>query len=81
MPTEQIGDYEIDYSGLVLELDKGWGAQLAIHGPSANPMHQNSIFPLQRVALDTEFPSEEEAAAEARRIGLEKLAARKGEPG
>ena len=76
MPSEQIDDHEIEYAGVPLELGKGWAAQLAIYGPSSNPMHQNRIFPLQRVALETEFASEEEAAAEARKIGLSMLESR-----
>lgn len=73
MPIEQIGDHEIDYTGVALELGAGWAAQLAIYGPSSNPMHQNSVFPMQRVAVETVFASEAEAEAEAHRIGLSML--------
>lgn len=73
MPIEQVGNYEIEFTGVALELDIGWGAYLAIYAPSTNPMHQTPIFPLQRVALETSFSSEAAAAAEARRIGLAKL--------
>ena len=75
MPSEQIGDYEIDYSGVPLEVGAGWGAQLTIYGPSSNPMHQNSVFPTQRVSLETVFPDAATAEAEAHKIGLAMLEA------
>lgn len=70
MSSEQIGEYEIDYSGVHLPLDEGWAAHLTIYGPSPNPMHRNSIFPAQRVAVGSVFHTEAEAEAEARKIGL-----------
>lgn len=73
MSSEQIGEYEIDYSGVQLPLDEGWAAHLTIYGPSPNPMHRNSIFPAQRVAPGSVFHSEAEAEAEARKIGLAML--------
>jgi hypothetical protein len=66
MPTETIGEYEIEYSGIQLPDSEDWGANLAIYGPSCNPMHRNDIFPSQRVAVDTVFHTEQEAEAEAR---------------
>jgi hypothetical protein len=70
MQLEQIGEYEIEYSGSQLLKSEGWAAWLAIYGPSPNPMHRNSIFPTQRVAVDTVFPSEQEAEAEARKVAM-----------
>lgn len=66
MPTETIGEYEIEYSGIQLPDGEDWGANLAIYGPSCNPMHRNDIFPSQRVAVDMVFHTEQEAEAEAR---------------
>lgn len=80
MPTEQIDDHEIEYAGVPLELGSGWAAQLAIHGPSANPMHQNNVFPSQRVAVETVFASEADAEAEALRIGISMLTPPRAKP-
>lgn len=73
MPTQQRGEYEIDYSGVWMADVEGWAAHVAIYGPSPNPMHRNSIVPPQRVALETIFPTEEEAEAEAHRAALAML--------
>ena len=70
MPTEQIGDYEIDYAGERLEDVDGWAACVTVYGPSANPMHRNAVVPHQRVAVEHVFASEEEAQAEARIAAL-----------
>ena len=65
MPTEHIGEYEIDYAGIrLLDVD-GWAAWVTIYGPSPNPMHRNSVVPAQRVALEHVFASEVEAEAAA----------------
>ncbi len=70
MRTETIGEYEIEYSAVLLPEGGDWTAHLAIYGPSTNPMHLSNIFPAQRVATDSVFPSEAEAEAEARRIAI-----------
>lgn len=70
MHTETIGSYEIEYRGIPLPNDEGWGAQVAVYGPSPNPMHRNSIFPEQRVSVDVTFDNEAAAEAEARKIAL-----------
>lgn len=70
MPTETIGDYEIEYAGLPLPEGAGWGAYVAVFGPSPNPMHRNSIFPHHRVAVETVFTNEHAAEEEARKIAL-----------
>ncbi|MDB5917235.1 MAG: hypothetical protein JWR40_1469 [Massilia sp.] len=73
MTTEQIGEYEIDYSGLrLLDVD-GWAAYVTIYGPSPNPMHRNSIVPAQRVAVEHVFATEAEAEAEARKSAVAML--------
>jgi hypothetical protein len=73
MHSEQIGEYEFEYAGVPLPLGEGWGAQLTIYGPSPNPMHLSNVFPAQRVAVGVAFHSEEEAAAEARKVALAML--------
>jgi hypothetical protein len=70
VPTEQLGDYEIDYAGVKMTDVEGWAAYVTIYGPSPNPMHRNSIFPAQRVAVEHIFDSEAEAEAEAHKVAL-----------
>ena len=70
MQTEQIGDHEIEYAGEKLADVDGWAAYVTIYGPSANPMHRNSIVPKHRVAVDQVFATEHEAQAEARKAAL-----------
>jgi hypothetical protein len=70
MPTEQIGDYEIEYSGVHLAESEGWTAWVAIYGPSRNPMHRQPVVPSQRVEVETHFSSQQEAEQAARRIGI-----------
>ena len=70
MPTEQIGDYEIEYAGERLEDVDGWAACITVYGPSTNPMHRNVLVQHQRVAVEQVFATEEEALAEARVAAL-----------
>jgi hypothetical protein len=70
MRSETIGEYEIEYSGVLLPEGEGWGAYVSIYGPSPNPMHRNNIFPNQHVSVETVFATEQEAEAEARRVAL-----------
>lgn len=70
MPTEQLGEYEIDYSGLRMTDVDGWAAFVTVYGPSANPMHRNSIVPAQRVAVEHVFGTEAEAEAAARAAAI-----------
>ena len=70
MPSEQIGKYEIEYTGVQLANSENWGAHVAIFGPSTNPMHRTPLFPEQRVSIESEFPSREAAEAEARKVAL-----------
>lgn len=73
MPTEQIGDYEIDFAGEHLPDMEGWAAFVTVYGPSTNPMHRNALVPHQRVAVEQIFATEEEAVAEARVAALAML--------
>lgn len=74
MPVEHVGDYEIEYSGVKLPSDNGdWAANVAIFGPSTNPMHRNAIFPSQRVLLDTVFHDEKSAEQEAHKVAVDML--------
>ncbi|MFL9925949.1 hypothetical protein PQR62_16855 [Herbaspirillum lusitanum] len=74
MPTEHKGDYDIEYSGVRLIGDTDeWIANLAIFGPSTNPMHRNAVFPLQRVSPDKVFDDEKSAEEEAHKAGVEML--------
>jgi hypothetical protein len=70
MKSEQIGEYEIEYSGALLPGSQDWAAYLTIYGPSSNPMHMNNVFPHQRVCIDAVFPTEQEAEAEARKHAM-----------
>ncbi|MET0961891.1 MAG: hypothetical protein ABWY05_03615 [Noviherbaspirillum sp.] len=79
MATEQIGDYEIEYTGVHLVEAEGWGAWVEIFGPSPNPMHRKPVFPSQRVAVETSFGSEQEAEQEARRIAHEMVEHRRSQ--
>lgn len=81
MATEQLGQYEIEYSGVRLADVDGWAAWLEIFGPTPNPMHRNAIFPAQRVALETLFGSEREAEQEARRIAHQMVERHRRGPG
>jgi hypothetical protein len=73
MQTETIGEYEIEYAGMRLPDIDGWGAYVTVYGPSHNPMHRNPVFPTQRVAVESVFPDEASAEAEARRVALAML--------
>ncbi len=71
MTTEQIGDYEIGYTGVHVPESDGWAAWVEIFGPSSNPMHRKPVFPSQQVAMETHFGSEQEAEQAAYRIAIE----------
>ena len=73
MPTEQVGEYEIEYSGMKMTDVEGWAAYVTIYGPSPNPMHRNSIVPTQRVAVEHVYPTEQEAEAEAHKVAAAML--------
>jgi hypothetical protein len=71
MATEQIGDYEIEYTGVHVPESDGWGAWVEIFGPSPNPMHRKPVFPSQQVAVETSFATEQEAEQAARKIAVD----------
>lgn len=73
MPTEQIGDYEVEYAGVRVVGGQEWVAQVAIFGHSTNPMHRNPVFPAQRVLADQTFADEKSAEAGARQAAHELL--------
>ena len=73
MPTEYIGEYLVEYSGEPLRIGEGWGAHLAIYDVSRNPAFRASLFPKQRVCLDSVFVTQEEAAARAREVAVAKI--------
>ncbi|GAB3545385.1 hypothetical protein GCM10027343_21730 [Noviherbaspirillum agri] len=68
MPSEFIGEYEIEYTGVHLVDGEGWAAYVTVYGPSTNPMHRTPLFPYHRVAVETVFPTEQAAEEEAREI-------------
>jgi hypothetical protein len=70
MPTEQVGDYEIEFEGVRMADVDGWAAYVTIYGPSSNPMHRNSIVARHRVAVEQVFSSAPEAEAAARQAAL-----------
>lgn len=81
MPTEQIGEYEIEYEALWLADVDGWAAYVTIYGPSPNPMHRNMIVPHQRVAVKHVFATRDEASNEARTAALAMLEHTRGRRG
>lgn len=73
MPSEIIGEYEIEYSGVKLAGTEDWAAYVAIYGPSPSPLHRNSIVPTQRVSVTDVFPTQDAAEIEARKVALSML--------
>lgn len=73
MPSQAIDEYEIEYEGVHLPDRDGWGAYVAVYGPSHNPMHMNKLFPKQHVSIEVIFPTEQLAEAEAHRVALDLL--------
>lgn len=70
MPSEQIGEYRIEYTGERIRSVNGWGAFMTIYAPSRNPMHRNNIVPHQRTAVVHVFTTEQEAEHRARGAAL-----------
>lgn len=68
MPSEFIGEYEIEYAGIPLVDGEGWAAYVTVYGPSPNPMHRTALFPHHRVAVETIFPTEQAAEEQAHEI-------------
>lgn len=74
MTTETIGEYEIEYIGVLLTDVDGWAAHVTVYGPQVNEMHRNPVVPGQRVAVEQVFATEQEAEAAAREAALGMLA-------
>lgn len=68
MPSETIGEYEIEYSGVLLPDSEHWAAYVTVFAPSPNPMHRNNIFPNQRVSVEQVFANQAEAEQEAYKV-------------
>ena len=73
MPSEDIGEYQIEFSGVWMADVSAWAAWVTVYGPAANPMHRNNIVPAQRVSVEHVYGSEAEAEAEARKVALSML--------
>jgi hypothetical protein len=73
MRIELIAEYEIECAGVKRPDGDRWTAYLTIHGPSVNPMHMATIFPHQRVRIDTDFPTQAEAEEAARAVAMEMI--------
>lgn len=74
MPTKYVDDFEIEFTAEQLPGTNKWGAYVAIHTQSANPMHLATVYPKHRVAADQSFASEAAAEAEAEKAGILTLA-------
>ncbi|NRR33207.1 hypothetical protein HSX11_23830 [Oxalobacteraceae bacterium] len=70
MPTQNIDDYEVEFTGELLEGTKQWGAYISIYAPSDNPMHMTHIYLKRRVSADLTFSDQHAAEAEAERAAL-----------
>jgi hypothetical protein len=67
MPAKNIDDYEVEYTGELLEGTEQWGAYVSISAPSDNPMHLNNIVPKRRVSAELTLSDQQAAEAEAER--------------
>ena len=73
VPIETIGEYEIEYSGVLMADVDGWAAHVTVYGPSPNQMHRHPVLPDQRVAVEQVFATEQEAEAAAKEAALAML--------
>jgi hypothetical protein len=67
MPTKNIDDFLVEYTGELLEGSEHWGAYVAITAPSENPMHMTTIYPKKRVSVELSLADQAAAEAEAER--------------
>lgn len=67
MPTKNIDNHVIEFTGELLEGSEQWGAYVSISVPSANPMHMTIIYPKRRVSADMTLSDQHAAEAEAER--------------
>jgi hypothetical protein len=65
MPNTTIVEHEVDYEAEQIAGTEQWAAYLTVYGPSINPMHRNTLFPRQHVAVDEVFMTKEAAEAGA----------------
>ncbi|HEX2603516.1 MAG TPA: hypothetical protein VHL60_02495 [Oxalicibacterium sp.] len=68
MPYATIAEHEVEYEGVAIAGTPQWAAYLTIYGSSANPMHRNSLFPRQHVAVDEVFLTKEAAEEGALKV-------------
>jgi hypothetical protein len=74
MALEKIGKYDVELSAVQVPDSSNWVPSMAIYAESANPAHRNAIFPLQRVALDCVYSSEQAALDAAREVARKMIA-------
>lgn len=67
MPIKNIDNYEVEFTGELLEGSEQWGAYVSIYAPSNNPMHMTNIYPKRRVSADLTLSDQQAAEAEAER--------------
>jgi hypothetical protein len=68
MPYATIAEHEVEYEGVAIASTQQWAAYLTIYGSSTNPMHRNSLFPRQHVAVDEVFLTKEAAEEGALKV-------------
>jgi hypothetical protein len=67
MPIKNIDNYEVEFTGELLEGSEQWGAYVSIYSPSNNPMHMTNIYPKRRVSADLTLLDQHAAEEEAER--------------
>jgi hypothetical protein len=70
MTSEQFSKYRFEMSGTQLPDSGKWAPYLEIRDCSENLEAGEVIFPMQRLAAEDVFDSEEAAIAEARRFAI-----------
>ncbi|HYD63806.1 MAG TPA: hypothetical protein VEC35_25860 [Noviherbaspirillum sp.] len=70
MTSEQFSKYRFELSGAKLPDSGKWAPYLEIRDCSENQEAGEVIFPMQRLATEDVFDSEEAAIAEARRFAI-----------
>lgn len=68
MPTKNIDDFEVEFTGEQLSGTEQWGAYVSISMPSDNPMHLNTIYRKRRVSVDLVLLDQHAAEVEAERV-------------
>jgi len=70
MTSERFSNYLFELSGSQLPDSGKWVPYLEIQDCSEDPENGEVIFPLQRIAAEDSYESEEAAIAEARRFAI-----------